>query len=94
MIVAGYLLQMQDIQSQRAAQKGTSNPQVAAVQLVKALALVQLGDNQRAQQELAAAFLTLSNSNSPQQQPEAQQESLQHVQQMYERVSRHIADVA
>ncbi len=76
---------VQDIQNQRAAQ-GSKDPQLAVVPLVKGLALMQLGDRQRAAGEVAAARQLLDSSK--QQTAAAEQgDSLQRVLQMYGRVS-------
>jgi hypothetical protein len=85
---------LQDIQSQRAEQLGSPHPRLAVVSLVRSLALVQLGEKQRAQQELAAARQMLDSIKQQQQQQQAggqQQEGLQQAQQMYDRVGEHIA---
>lgn len=53
----------QDIQNQRAGQGG-QDPQLAVVPLVKGLALMQLGDRQRAAEEVAAAQQLLDSSTA------------------------------
>lgn len=81
----------QDIQNQRAGQGG-QDPQLAVVPLVKGLALMQLGDRQRAAEEVAAAQQLLDSSK--QQAAAAEHsDSLQRVQGMYGRVSSHVLGV-
>lgn len=82
---------LQDIQSQRAGQ-GSKDPHLAVIPLVKGLALMQLGDRQRAAEEVAAAQQLLDSSK--QQAAAEDAGSWQRVQQMYERVSTHVSVTA
>lgn len=84
----------QDIASLRAEQLGASHPQVAAVHLVASLALLELGEEQRAAQELAAARQVLSAAAAGQQQPEAEQQQAAGVQQLLGRVQAHVSGLA
>lgn len=88
---------LQDIQSQRVVQLGSSHPQLAVVPVVRTLALLRLGEKQQARDELAAARQMLDSIKQQQQQQEAgegggdQQEGLEQVLQMYDRVSGYLA---
>jgi hypothetical protein len=81
---------LQDIQNQRAARLGGAHCQLAVVPLVKCLAFVQLGDRQRAAQELAAAQQILDSCGQQQQAADDQQAS-QQVQSFCDRVAAHLA---
>jgi hypothetical protein len=82
-------MRLQDVQNQRAARLGSAHCQLAVVPLVKCLALVQLGDKQRAAQELAAAQHMLDGCG--QQQAADDQQALQQVQSLCDRVAAHLA---
>jgi hypothetical protein len=85
----------QDIQSHRAAQLGGCHPQLVVVPVVKSLALLQLGDKQRAREELEAARQVLDSIKQQQQQqqqePASKLEGLEQAQQLFDRVSAHLA---
>jgi hypothetical protein len=80
---------LQDIQNQRAVRLGSAHCQLAVVTLVKCLAFVQLGDRQRATQELAAVQQMLNSCG--QQQAADDQQALQQVQSLCVRVAAHLA---
>jgi len=79
---------LQDIQAQRAAHLGSHHPQLAVVHAVKSMALLQLGDKQRAQQELLAAQQMLEALRV--QQPEDKQDGQKQVEQLCGRISAHL----
>lgn len=81
-------------------QLGDCHPQLVVVPVVKSLALLKLGDKQRAREELEAARQVLDGIKQQQQQPPLQQqqhqepasqlEGLEQAQQMFDRVSAHL----